>query len=129
MIIEYVAGAFCFLLPQILLIALITYKFRLNKPLICYGVACISYIVINLLSGGLSLESLFSIPFGTLILGSIYWGGVSLITNIVIKHKGTVQISETSKDYVFCPKCGLEQWKGYANCQKCGFELRKGTTS
>lgn len=128
-IMENIARISCLLLPPILIIALITYKFKFDKPLICYGVACILSIAAALLSGSLSLSSLFDIPFGPLIFGSIYWGGVSLITNVVIKHKGIVQISETNKDYVFCPKCGFEQWKGYKNCQKCGFKLLKGTTS
>jgi len=28
-------------------------------------------------------------------------------------------------DYLYCPKCGLENWEGYNNCQKCGAQLKK----
>ena len=113
----------CISLPTILVIALLTYKFKLNKPLTCYSIASIWVIATPVLTRTLSLDSLFSIPFGILILGSIYWGGASLITNVVIKRKGIVQISETSKDYIFCPKCGTKAKMGDNFCFKCGAKL------
>jgi len=59
---------------------------------------------------------------GIIIVGTIYWGCLALF-NRMFHNQSTIRESRTTKDYIICPKCGLEQWNGYSNCQKCGYKL------
>ena len=39
--------------------------------------------------------------------------------SVALDERG-LKISKTDPNYVICPNCGTEQWKGYTECQKCG---------
>jgi cbb3-type cytochrome oxidase subunit 1 len=56
-------------------------------------------------------------------LGAVAGAGVVLL--IVNSLEIKVHPSETNPDYVICPNCGLQQWKGgYEKCKKCDTQLR-----
>gem|GEM_PF-5438815 len=39
------------------------------------------------------------------------------------KRKAVSGKQSRDPDYIFCPHCGLEQWKEYVVCQKCGAHI------
>jgi hypothetical protein len=40
---------------------------------------------------------------------------------VVAKTKGiAIVLSSTDPEYLVCPQCKLEQWRGYGECQRCG---------
>jgi hypothetical protein len=73
-------------------------------------------------------EPAISGAIGGALYGAI--SGIALITQILTSAapagvgKGTARASETDPDYVFCPTCGLEQWKENKTCPKCGAPIK-----
>jgi len=68
--------------------------------------------VINLFTG---IDALF-LARRNLDLGAP--SGSAQDTAQVLDDRG-LRSSKTDPNYVICPHCGMEQWKGCKECQKC----------
>ena len=53
----------------------------------------------------------------TFFLGSALYSSYQLARNERGRARALVS---ADPDYVLCPSCYFEQWKGYTSCQKCG---------
>ena len=90
---------------------------------VAYLTAAILGTIVNLVSGAPSLPIfILRLVTVTFIVGTLYWASIALFRKI-LRVQPAVQQSKTSGDYVICPQCGLEQWKGYDLCQKCNYQI------
>jgi hypothetical protein len=121
---------FLSLLSVIIFTALFTVPLRLifkkwKDSTVGYVSAFVMGIVTVLLSGDINAFFPVRVLTLTVIMGSIIWGVLALIRKMRIKATNQPEKSQTTQDYIICPKCKLEQWSGYTVCQKCNTPLKK----
>jgi hypothetical protein len=126
---EGVLGLSISILSLIFFTALFTVPLRLifkkwKDSTVGYVSAFVMGIVTVLLSGDINVYFPVGVLSVTVIMGSIIWGVLALIRKMRIRATNQPEKSQTTQDYIICPKCHLEQWSGYQVCQKCNTLLQ-----